>query len=132
MWGYLVLELYCTWRTLANKLFQKYKRNATVQVSSLILHILLFSHRRKPGAWGYPSVIFCDQTAGAISSRQAEALHRRCLAAREVTLGAHHPHTLFSMNGLAMLLGEQGKMKEAEPMAFGAHTASEILGPFFV
>ena len=61
---------------------QKYKRKAIVHLSSLLL--LPFSHGRKPGA--SPFTHF-DDPAGSVSGRQAEALHRRCLAAREVTLG---------------------------------------------
>ena len=52
-------------------------------------------------------------TTNAIPSRQAEALHRRALAGREAHLGANHPHTLQSMNNLAILLQQQGKLAEA-------------------
>ena len=52
-------------------------------------------------------------TTGAIPSRQAEALHRRALAGSEAHLGANHPDTLISMNNLAMLLRQQGKLAEA-------------------
>ena len=44
---------------------------------------------------------------------QAEALHRRALAGREAHLGANHPGTLISMNNLAALLLQQGKLAEA-------------------
>ena len=50
---------------------------------------------------------------GAIPRRQAEALHRRDLAGSEAHLGANHPDTLTSMNNLANLLEEQGKLAEA-------------------
>ena len=50
---------------------------------------------------------------GAIPRRQAEALHRRALAGHEAHLGANHPHTLQSMNNLAGLLQQQGKLAEA-------------------
>ena len=59
------------------------------------------------------------QTTGAIPRRQAEALHRRCLAGREAHLGANHPETLGSMNNLALLLRQQGKLAEAGLMIFG-------------
>ena len=52
-------------------------------------------------------------TTGAIPRRQAEALHRRALAGREAHLGANHPDTLGSMNNLAALLRERGKLAEA-------------------
>ena len=45
--------------------------------------------------------------------RQAEALHRRALAGSEAHLGAQHPDTLTSMNNLALLLQQQGKLAEA-------------------
>ena len=52
-------------------------------------------------------------TTGAIPRRQAEALHRRDLAGSEAHLGANHPDTLISMNNLASLLEQQGKLNEA-------------------
>ena len=52
-------------------------------------------------------------STGAIPRRQAEALHRRALAGREAHLGANHPETLNSMNNLAELLRQQGKLDEA-------------------
>jgi hypothetical protein len=52
-------------------------------------------------------------TTGAIPRRQAEALHRRALAGHEAHLGANHPDTLTSMNNLAALLQQQGKLAEA-------------------
>ena len=52
-------------------------------------------------------------TTGAIPRRQAEALYRRDLAGSEAHLGANHPDTLTSMNNLAVLLEEQGKLAEA-------------------
>ena len=57
-------------------------------------------------------------TTGAIPRRQAEALHRRDLAGSEAHLGANHPHTLQSMNNLAMLLMQQGKLAEAGLRSF--------------
>ena len=58
-------------------------------------------------------------TTGAIPRRQAEALHRRALAGREAHLGANHPHTLHSMNNLAVLLWQQGKLAEAGLRSLG-------------
>jgi hypothetical protein len=52
-------------------------------------------------------------TTGAIPRCQAEALHRRALAGCEAHLGANHPHTLISMNNLAVLLEKLGKLAEA-------------------
>ena len=40
--------------------------------------------------------------------KDAEALYRRALEARERTLGAEHPSTLDSVNDLASLLLENG------------------------
>ena len=59
------------------------------------------------------------QTTGAIPRRQAEALHRRALAGREAQLGANHPETLQSMNNLAVLLRQQGKLAEAGLRSLG-------------
>ena len=44
---------------------------------------------------------------------QAEALNRRALAGREAHLGANHPGTLNSMDSLALLLRQQGKLAQA-------------------
>ena len=52
-------------------------------------------------------------TTGAILRCQAEALYRRDLAGSEAHLGANHPDTLISMNNLAELLRQQGKLAEA-------------------
>ena len=52
-------------------------------------------------------------TTGAIPRRQAEALYSRALAGHEAHLGANHPYTLTSMNNLAELLRQQGKLEEA-------------------
>ena len=54
-----------------------------------------------------------SMTSPASPRRQAEALNRRALAGREAQLGANHPHTLHSMNNLAALLEQQGKLAEA-------------------
>ena len=51
--------------------------------------------------------------------RQAEALNRRALAGHEAHLGANHPRTLTSMNILAMLLRQQGKLAEAGRRSLG-------------
>ena len=51
--------------------------------------------------------------------RQAEALDRRALAGREAHLGANHPETLASMNNLALLLRQQGKLAEAGLRSLG-------------
>ena len=50
---------------------------------------------------------------------QAEALNRRALAGHEAHLGANHPRTLTSMNILAMLLRQQGKLAEAGRRSLG-------------
>eukprot|EP00808_Paulinella_micropora_P011958 g42040.t1 len=41
---------------------------------------------------------------------------RRALQEREKTVGAEHPDTLTSVNNLGMLLKQQGKLAEAEPL----------------
>ena len=64
----------------------------------------------------------------AIPRRQAEALHRRCLAGSEAQLGANHPETLGSMNNLAVLLEKQGKLGEAGLTVFGV--GGDLPGPF--
>ena len=76
--------------------------------------------RRRIQAWG--------PTTGAIPRRQAEALHRRCLAGSEAHLGVNHPETLQSMNNLAVLLRQQGKLAEAGLTVFGV--GGDVPGPF--
>lgn len=46
----------------------------------------------------------------------AEAMDRQTLKLREMVLGKDHPHTLASMNNLAVALRLQGKCAEAEAM----------------
>ena len=58
-------------------------------------------------------------TSPASPRCQAEALHRRALAGREAHLGANHPETLTSMNNLAILLQQQGKLAEAGLRSLG-------------
>ena len=41
---------------------------------------------------------------------------RRALEGRERQLGANHPGTLAAVNNLALLLQDQGKLAEAEPL----------------
>ena len=41
---------------------------------------------------------------------------RRALDDRERRLGAQHPDTLLAVRDLALLLQEQGKLAEAEPL----------------
>ena len=50
---------------------------------------------------------------------QAEALNRRALAGHEAHLGANHPGTLNSMDSLALLLRERGKLAEAGLRSLG-------------
>ena len=92
----------CTWH-----LFHQSKLKAVAHLSSLST----WYSQADPGLGPH--------TTGAIPRRQAEALHRRALAGREAHLGANHPHTLTSMNNLANLLGQQGKLAEAELRVFG-------------
>jgi len=46
----------------------------------------------------------------------AEPLHRRALDICEKALGAEHPDTAASLNNLASLLQDQGKLDEADPL----------------
>jgi len=48
-----------------------------------------------------------------ISGRQAEELQRKAVAGQETQLGAHHPAMLVSINNLALVLRQQGKLDEA-------------------
>ena len=43
-------------------------------------------------------------------------MYERALAGQERTLGADHPDTLNTVNGLAVLLAKQGKLDEAKAM----------------
>ncbi|KAK4653773.1 hypothetical protein QC762_0087050 [Podospora pseudocomata] len=45
---------------------------------------------------------------------EAEQMHRQALQLSEKVLGKEHPHTLGSMNNLALVLYSQGKYEEAE------------------
>jgi len=42
---------------------------------------------------------------------------REALEMKRRTLGNTHPDTLLSINNLGMLLGDQGKLSEAEPLS---------------
>ena len=48
--------------------------------------------------------------------KDAEALFRRALEARERTLGAEHPSTLASVNNLANCCSNMGQLKDAEAL----------------
>lgn len=86
---------------------------------------MLFAGGRRPQACAP-----CPHSTSAISRCQAEALFRRCLRAREVRLGAHHPETLTSVSNLAVLLRQQGKMEEAGKMSFGVQRGGLSRGSF--
>ena len=90
-----------TWFNCIWHLFHQSKLKAVAHLSSLST----WYSQADPGLGPH--------TTGAIPRRQAEALHRRALAGREAHLGANHPHTLQSMNNLATLLEQQGKLNEA-------------------
>ena len=69
------------------------------------------------GAWaGVPHV---SSPQCSTSSREAEGLHRRALEGFESQLGPQHPDTLTSVNNLAFLLSNQGKLEEARPRSLG-------------
>ncbi|KAI9860963.1 MAG: hypothetical protein M1813_005642 [Trichoglossum hirsutum] len=60
----------------------------------------------------------------------AQEMGLSALGVREAILGAEHPETLNSINGLGMVLGWQGKYIEAEAMHRRALEAKErVLGP---
>ena len=48
-----------------------------------------------------------------LETQKAEGLKRKSLAGHEALLGAQHPHTLSSVNCLAVLLDKRGKLDEA-------------------
>jgi hypothetical protein len=50
---------------------------------------------------------------------QAEEMLRQALGLSETVLGKEHPHTLTSMNNLAIVLRDQGKHEQAEEMHSG-------------
>ena len=61
--------------------------------------------------------------------KEAEAMHRRALEARETVLGCEHPDTLTSVSNLGRVLSRQGKYEEAEAMNRRALEARErVLG----
>ena len=109
--------------------------HACILHGTLVLGIFFINPNTRPLFTFLPSphthgrVQACrPHTIGPSSRRQAEALHRRCLAGREALLGAQHPDTLSSMNNLAILLWEQGKLGEAGLMVFGV--GGDLPGPF--
>jgi Flp pilus assembly protein TadD len=57
--------------------------------------------------------------------KDAEALHRRALEARERTLGAEHPSTLASVYTLAICLQTRGQLKDAEALYRRAFDSQE-------
>ena len=64
-------------------------------------------------------VYYSNRSAACASQgkyEKAEPLYRRTLDGREAALGAVHPHTLISVNNLAIVLSNQGKHEEAEPL----------------
>ena len=64
------------------------------------------------------SVVRTMEAAGAGDGKpmEAEPLAREALAGRKRVLGAAHPDTLASLNNLANLLKQQGKLTEAESL----------------
>ena len=58
---------------------------------------------------------------------EAEPLHRRAMAGYEAKLGLDHPSTLTSVNNLALLLENQGKLDEADRRALAGYESK--LGP---
>lgn len=56
----------------------------------------------------------CEHSLGRYQS--AEVAHRQVLEQRKAMLGKEHPHTLTSMNNVALALSDQGKSVEAEKM----------------
>ncbi|KAF2202161.1 kinesin light chain [Delitschia confertaspora ATCC 74209] len=56
----------------------------------------------------------CEQTLGRYEA--AEATHRKVLKQREKLLGKKNPHTLTSMNEVALALSYQGRYAEADKM----------------
>ena len=87
------------------------------------------------GPWAHPgcrasSNIALSQQFGKLPPGQgqlkdAEALLRRALEAREHTLGADHPDTLLSVNNLANCLNAGGLLKDAEALFRRALEARE-------
>ena len=74
----------------------------------------------KPIAYSIYRRILNESMASPASLRcQAEALNRRTLAGHEAHLGANHPGTLNSMDSLALLLRERGKLAEAGLRSLG-------------
>ena len=68
---------------------------------------------------------------GALAAyAQARPLKERALEIREKVLGLEHPHTAKSLNGLALLLWDQGDLAGARPLHERALAIREkVLGP---
>lgn len=64
-----------------------------------------------------------------VLARKAEPFYNRALVIVEKVLGANHPDTANSLNGLALLYANQGRYFEAEPLYQRALAiAKEVLG----
>jgi len=62
-------------------------------------------------------------------SHGSELFHRQALGVLRRTLGRHHPDTLHCMNNLALCLGDQGKLKEAEQLLRRTLAGMEVAFP---
>ena len=95
-------------------------------VSNLAMRLqarALEAHERTPTLNSVNSFALCLQRMGQL--KDAEALYRRALEARERTLGAEHPSTLTSVNDLAVYLKGMGQLKDAEALYRRALEAQE-------
>lgn len=59
----------------------------------------------------------------------SEPFYRQALGVLRRTLGHHHPDTLHCLNNLALCLGDQGKLKEAEQLLRRTLAGMEVVLP---
>ncbi|CAE7256279.1 Nphp3 [Symbiodinium sp. CCMP2592] len=62
-------------------------------------------------------------------SHGSELFHRQALGVLRRALGRHHPDTLHCLNNLALCLGDQGKLKEAEQLLRRTLAGMEVALP---
>ena len=95
------------------------KKKNKKKMTKHLFHLKAVAHLSSLSTWySQADPGLGPDSTGAIPRCQAEALHRRALAGCEAHLGANHPHTLSSMNNLAALLRQQGKLAEAGLRSF--------------
>jgi tetratricopeptide (TPR) repeat protein/transcriptional regulator with XRE-family HTH domain len=103
------------------------------QCERLLSHVLLYATAMPDHLEDLELANVLWKTASYLRIRaqyeQAQALYQRALHIREQALGSHHPLVAFPLNGLALLLSEQGKYEQGEALCQRAlHIREQALG----